>query len=282
VPAVLAIVASLLWGASDFLGGLATTGWRAERVGALAQAVGFVFLLVAAPLVTGNVASWIDLAWGAGAGVGGAVGIALLYRALAIGPMNAAAPTVAVVAAIVPAAVGLAQGERPSPLALGGVAIAIVAVALVGGASRPGEGEPRATARVLVLASIAGAGLGLANVCFAATDPTAGLWVVVAEKIVAAICLGALLLAWRGREHPRASARNVRFTVGTGVSDAAATAAVALALQRGPLVLISVLASLFPATTVILARFVLTERIGRAQALGLVLALTAIAMIVAG
>jgi drug/metabolite transporter (DMT)-like permease len=234
------------------------------------------------PFVTGALAPSTDLWWGAAAGVSGAFGIALLYRALAIGPMNAAAPTVAVVSAIVPAAVGLVQGERPSPIALAGVAVAIVAVALVGGASRPGVGEPRATGRVLALAALSGAGLGLANVCFAATDPASGLWPVVAEKIVSAAALGALIVAWRARERPRATAHTVRLTFGTGAFDAAATASVAVALQRGPLVLVSVLASLFPAVTVILARFVLTERIGRAQAVGLALAIAAIAMIVAG
>jgi drug/metabolite transporter (DMT)-like permease len=282
MPAALAVAGSILWGASDFFGGLATTGWRAERVGALAQLVGFIGLVAVAPFVTGAVAPSSDLWWGAAAGVCGAFGIALLYRALAIGPMNAAAPTVAVVSAIVPAAIGLAQGERPSAIALAGVAMAIVAVALVGGASRPGVGEPRATGRVLVLATMSGAGLGLANVCFAATDPASGVWPVVAEKVVSAAALGALILAWRASDRPRATARAVRLTVATGALDAAATASIAIALQRGPLVVVSVLASLFPAVTVILARFVLTERIGRAQAVGLALAIAAIAMIVAG
>jgi drug/metabolite transporter (DMT)-like permease len=282
MPAALAGVASVFWGASDFLGGLATTGWRAERVGALAQGVGFVALLVVAPFVTGAIAPSTDLAWGAAAGVSGAFGIALLYRSLAIGPMNAAAPTVAVVSALVPAVVGLVTGERPSAIALVGVVVAIVAVALVGGASRPGVGEPKATGRVLVLAALSGAGLGLANVCFAATDRASGLWPVVAEKGVSAVVLGALVLAWRASDRPRATARTVRLAVATGASDAVATASVAVALQRGPLVLVAVLASLFPAVTVILARFVLTERIGRAQAVGLALALAAIAMIIGG
>lgn len=282
MPALLAVVASVLWGTSDFLGGLATTGWRAERVGALAQGVGFLLLLSAAPVVTGAIPPGVDLAWGAAAGISGAVGIVFLYRALAIGPMNAAAPTVAVVAAVVPAVVGLAQGERPTALALAGVAVAIVAVALVGGASRPGAGEPRASLRVLSIAALAGVGLGIANVCFARTAAASGVWPVVAEKGVSAAVLALVVVAWGAGAHPRAGRRSVGLTIATGAFDAGATASVALALQRGPLVLISVLSSLFPAITVLLARFVLTERIGRAQAVGLALALAAVVMIVAG
>jgi drug/metabolite transporter (DMT)-like permease len=196
--------------------------------------------------------------------------------------MNAAAPTVAVVTAIVPVAVGLAQGERPGVMALVGVAIAVVAVGLVGGASAPGPHEPRATARALMIAVGAGVGLGLANVAFAQTSVDAGLWPVAATKLVAGIVLwGYVVAAPRPSDTPRAR-RNVTTAVWTGLVDAGATVSLALALQRGSLVLVSVLGSMFPAVTVVLARFILRERIGRAQAVGLGLALAAVAMIVGG
>ncbi|MGH2673117.1 MAG: EamA family transporter [Actinomycetota bacterium] len=282
MPIALAGLASLLWGTADFLGGLAASGWRAERVAAISQVVGLGILLVLAPVLTGALAPGEDLAWGAAAGIAGAVGATLLYRSLAIGPMNVAAPTIAVVAAMVPAAVGLVRGERPGALALAGVALAIVSVAMVGGASAPGPTEPRPSIRVLGLSAASGATLGLANVAFAQTSRESGLWPVTTTKLVAGIILWSVVLATRTSDGPRAPRRNARLALWTGLVDVAATTSLALALQRGSLVLVSVVGSLFPAVTVVLARFVLEERIARVQAVGLALALAAVAMIVAG
>lgn len=282
MPIALAGLASVLWGTADFLGGFAASGWRAERVAAVSQLVGLGMLLVLAPVFTGAIAPGQDLAWGVASGISGAVGATLLYRSLAIGPMNVAAPTVAVVAAIVPATVGLVQGERPGAISLAGVAVAIVAVTLVGGASSPGPAEPRASARVLGIAAGSGIGLGFANVAFAQTSIDSGLWPVTVAKLVAAIALWSLVFATLGPEPASGSRRNVRLAVWTGVVDIGATTSLALALQRGSLVLVSVLGSLFPAVTVLLARVVLDERIGRVQAVGLACALAAVAMIVGG
>ena len=282
MPIALAGLASLLWGTADFLGGLSASGWRAGRVAAISQVVGLAILLVLAPVLTGALAAGADIGWGAAAGIAGAVGATLLYRSLAIGPMNVAAPTIAVVAAMVPAAIGLLRGERPGALALAGVVLAIVAVAMVGGASAPGPTEPRPSMRVLGLAAAAGATLGLANVAFAQTSQESGLWPVTTTKLVAGIILWSVVLATRPSDGPRTPRRNVRLALWTGVFDVAATTSLALALQRGSLVLVSVIGSLFPAVTVVLARFVLEERIARVQAVGLALALAAVAMIVAG
>ena len=280
MPIVLAGFASAMWGTSDFLGGFAATGWRAERVALISQGIGLVLLLILAPVVTGPLAPAEDLAWGAAAGVTGAIGAVLLYRALAIGPMNAAAPTIAVVAAIVPTAIGLLQGERPSALVLVGVALAVFAVALVGGAGTPGPTEPRATTRVLAMSAFAGVGLGLANACFAQASSASGLWPVAVTKLVALLAIGGFVAAFvRGT---RGTRRNVRYSVATGFVDVTATASLAIALQRGSLVVVSVVGSLFPAVTVLLARWFLKERIGGLQAVGIGLALVAIAMIVAG
>lgn len=281
MPIALAGLASVLWGTADFLGGFASSGWRAERVAGVSQAVGFVIILALAPLLAEGTVTGSDLAWGAATGAIGAVGATLLYRSLAVGPMNVVAPTVAVVAAAVPTAIGLALGERPGTVALAGVALAVVAVALVGGASAPGPTEPRASSRVLLLAIGGGLGLGLANVALSNTSADSGLWPVVVTKVVAGVALWSFVLATRGRDVP-ATRRTFGFALATGLFDAAATASIALALQRGSLVLVSVLASLFPAATVVLARIVLDERIGRAQAVGLAFALAAVAMIVGG
>lgn len=282
MPIALAGLASVLWGTADFLGGIAASGWRAERVAGVSQLIGLGLMIGIATWFTGAIAPAPDLAWGAVAGVTGGVGGAMLYRSLAIGPMNAAAPTVAIVTAVVPVAIGLAQGERPGAIALVGVVLAVVAVALVGGASAPGPGEPRATTRVLLIAVGAGVGLGLANAAFAQTSVESGLWPVAATKLVAGGVLWGYVFATRRDADTPRSRRNVTIAVWTGVVDAGATMSLALALQRGSLVLVSVLGSMFPAITVLLARVVLRERIGRAQAIGLGLALVAVGMIVAG
>ena len=280
MPTLLAGFASVMWGTSDFLGGFASIGWRAERVALISQGIGLAVLLVLAPTVTGPPAPAGDLAWGAAAGITGAVGAVLLYRALAIGPMNAAAPTIAVVTAIVPSAIGIAQGERPSPTTIAGVALAVVAVALVGGAGEPGPTEPRVSARVLVMSACAGVGLGLANACFAQAASSSGLWPVAVTKLVALVGISAFVALFvRGT---KGTARNVWYSVATGFVDVTATASLSIALQRGSLVVVSVVGSLFPAVTVVLARWFLKERIGGLQALGIGLALVAIAMIVAG
>jgi drug/metabolite transporter (DMT)-like permease len=182
------------------------------------------------------------------------------------------------VTAIVPAGSGLAQGERPSALGFVGVALAVIAAALVGGAPPPGRGSTRATTRVLMISAASGVGLGLANACFAQTAASSGLWPVVVTKIVALLAIVAVAV----RDGTRASPRHGRFAVATGFVDASATATISIALQRGSLVLVSVLGSLFPAVTVVLARTFLRERIGPLQAVGIALALIAVALIVAG
>ncbi|HWO70097.1 MAG TPA: EamA/RhaT family transporter, partial [Actinomycetota bacterium] len=142
MPLLLAGVAGVAYGVADFLGGLASTTLRAERVVVVAQVLGLAVTLGLSPAVAAS-PSTADLAWGAAAGVGGGVGIAALYRALAIGPMNVAAPTAAVVGSVVPVGVGLSFGERPGPVALAGVAFALLAVWLVGSAPHPDAGPGR-------------------------------------------------------------------------------------------------------------------------------------------
>jgi drug/metabolite transporter (DMT)-like permease len=278
VPLLLAGLAGVAYGIADFLGGLASTTLRAERVAVVAQAVGLVVTLGLLPVV-GASPSGADLAWGAAAGVGGGAGIAALYRALAIGPMNVAAPTAAVVGSVVPVGVGLSFGERPGPVALAGVACALLAVWLVGSAPHP-DASPGRGRRAALVGALAGAGLGAATVAFGRTSAEAGLWPLAAAKAATV----ALLLPVGGADGRGGApnGRGPRLALAAGLADAAATVLLVLAVQRGPLSLVGVLVSLYPASTVVLARVVLAERVGRAQALGLGLAAAAVVMIAAG
>ncbi|HXF36753.1 MAG TPA: EamA family transporter, partial [Actinomycetota bacterium] len=165
---LLGALAGVSYGVADFLGGLASSAWRPERVVAAVQGVGIVVALAVLPFV-GSVLAPADVAWGAAAGVAGGLGIVALYRALALGPMNVAAPVAAVVGSVVPVAMGLASGERPGPIAAAGVAFGIVAVSLVGSSPHAeAGGGPRR--RVALVAALAGLGLGAATVAFGQTS----------------------------------------------------------------------------------------------------------------
>jgi len=278
MPLLVAGLTAVLWGAADFLGGLAAASWRAIRVGAAAQAAGVGLLLPVLPFLDVDGLAGADIGWGVTAGCTGAVGITLLYRALAIGPMNVAAPTTAVVGAAVPAAAGLALGERPGGLALAGVALAIAAVGMIG--SSP-AGSSRGIGRsVLPTAALGGIGLGLTGVAFAQTGPAAGLWPAFAAKCASAVILAAAVLLSRGPAGSHAG-RGLGLSLAAGAVDVIATALFLIALQRGSLVLVSVIASLYPASTVLLARVALRETIGRLQGAGLVAAAAAVALIAA-
>ena len=143
---VLAGLSALSWGASDFAGGLASKTLPVTKVVFWSQLVGLGMALVASPLVGGQV-GLVDFGWGAAAGGMGAVGLLALYRGLAVGRMSVVAPLSAVAGALVPVVVGVGLGERPSIVALAGVAVGVPALWLVvGGDDAAGPGLPAAPA----------------------------------------------------------------------------------------------------------------------------------------
>ena len=274
-------VAAVSFGVADFLGGIAATRWQAESVGATAQAVGLPLLLPLLVVFHGGGPSTEIILWGILAGVTAGIGITLLYRALAAGPMNVAAPTAAVVASILPVSTGLALGERPGVLALIGVACGIVAVAVVGTAPPSIQGAPpRRSLRTVVVAVGAGLGLGGAAIAFGQTSPDSGLWPLVVARVVATALLLTVSLG-SGGLRGSVSRSGLRLAVATGAVDAVGSVFLVLALQRGLLSLVPVIASLYPVGTVLLARITLNERLGRAQALGLGFAGLAVTLIAA-
>jgi drug/metabolite transporter (DMT)-like permease len=141
--------------------------------------------------------------------------------------------------------------------------------------SRDGIGR-----KVLATAVLSGIGLGLTGVAFAQTPETAGIWPAFAAKTSSAVILGAALLLSRGSAGA-ASGRGLGLSLAAGAVDVIATVLFLIALQRGLLVLVSVIASLYPASTVLLARMALRETIGRVQAAGLGIAAAAVALIAA-
>lgn len=278
MPNLLAGLASLLWGTSDFLGGIAVRGRSAVRFGALTQPIGLAvvaLVLVFAPADPTET----DIRWGLAAGVATATSLVTLYRSLAIGPMYVAAPTAAVGGCAVPVVIGLISGDRPGTVALFGVFLGIIAVVLV--AIQPDERKPGGQVRdVLGLSATAGVAIGIAVACFAQTSPESGVWPFGAAKLMAALILGSIALLSRGTAES-ALKRNPWLVPAVGIGDAGATMLMLLALQRGSLVLISVLGGLFPVVTVVLARALLNQRLTRIQLLGLEVAVLAVVMMTA-
>jgi drug/metabolite transporter (DMT)-like permease len=275
MPNALAVLASLLWGSADFVGGVSAKRLDVKRVGALAQGTGLLVITVVLFLVPGEPHAR-DLLWGLAAGIATATGVTMLYEALAIGPMYVAASITAVVGAASNATFGLVGGERPGGLASIGIPLAIASVMLVSTSPVRVVNSVRISRVVLLLAGGAGLSLGISNACFAATSPASGPWPVAASRLVATIILLIAALATGSR---RWNATGVRYSVAAGVADIAATTSIAYALQRGPQVLVGVLGSLFPVITVVLARIVLHESMNRRQMIGLVCAVAAVALI---
>lgn len=274
---VLALAASASWGSADFLGGISTKRLSILTVSTVSQFAGFVFtlmvVLVSQPGMPSSHVVWVGLL----AGVMGTIGLAALYSGLAIGPMGVVAP-IAAMSGIVPVVVGLARGERPGAIQLAGVALAIVGVILA--ARHRDESGTRIHTRAAVLAVIAAVALGLLVVLLDAAGSEDPAWAVLLVRVGALALLAFAVLA------RRPSFRMERDQLGTlvavGVLDNGANLLFVLAAQRGLLSLIAVLASLYPVATVLLARGVLHERLGRTQVVGVAMALCGVALIALG
>ena len=273
---VLALASAVVYGAADFLGGLASRRTSVFGVVAMSQVVGLVALLALLPWLGGPVGP-ADLAWGAAAGFAGAAGLMVFFRALAGGVMSVIAPVTAVTAAAVPVLVGLLTGNRIGPWAAAGIALALAAVVLVsaeGGLSELRRARPASVAPALV----AGAAFGLFFVLLDGTSQTSGLTPLVAAR-VASVAL-VVVVALAGRRSLRVTQAAFPLVALSGVGDMSANALFLLATQQeGQLAITGVLASLYPVTTVLLAQALLRERLVGAQLAGLGAAVVAVVLI---
>jgi drug/metabolite transporter (DMT)-like permease len=215
---------------------------------------------------------------GALSGVMGSIAIMLLYACLAIGPMSILSPLTAVVSAIVPLTAGLIRGETLGAIGYIAIAIALVAVVLVGFVPEKNAVRPSLTGILMAIAS--GALIGAFLIIIDLTPDDSGLVPLVFNRgVSSAIMIGAvavLLLLGRGSRGWRGG---IRLAVAGGIADAVANAGLLLGLRLGELSIVSVLTALYPAGTIILAAVVLKERIAVVQYVGLALAITAAAML---
>ncbi len=282
MPFALAILASVFYGFADFMGGIAARRAPVLAVTLLSQAVGLAALALAAPLMRGAPAM-ADLGWGVAGGIAGSLGVLLLYRALASGTVSTAAPLISMIALCIPVVAGLATGDALGWAGGTGIALGLVAVALIsGGPAHPQAAprDPRLAREAMLTAAASGVLVGVFLVCLGRIGGGAGLWPLVAARGVGTLLLGGVLLVSRVPLRPPAPARApILFA---GVADVAANVLYVAAVQGGPLSLIATLVSLAPASTVILAQVVLRERLGVAQRWGVALALLAVALLAQG
>lgn len=272
----LATGCAVIYGMADFFGGLATRRSKVLAVVMLSQITGLLFVLPLLPLLPG-VPSLGAIGWGMAAGLSGGLGVILFYRALAGGVMSVVAPATATTSMALPVLAGLAMGERPEPLALVGVAIAVAAVILVSQSGGGGEGR---AALGPVLASLAsGAGFGGFFILLKQVPEEAGMWPLFGARLATLVMVGVLALSTGHALRPGRAA--VPAIIAAGVLDMGANVLYLLASQRGLLALVAVLVSLYPASTLLLARYVLGERLSALQAAGVGLALGAVALIAA-
>jgi len=284
MAAVLALLSAVVYGAGDFAGGLASRRLPPAAVVLRTNMVGLVGLLLATALVRADHVEARDLLFGAGGGFAGGIGILLLYRGLALGTMSVVAPITAVLAAVVPVGAGLLDGERPAIIALAGIPVALVAIALLArdpDAEGPKEGL---AAPVLLSALGAGAGFGIFFVCLDAAGDDSGLWPVVAGRVTSVVMFSLVVAVVASARVGSDAARRgdmPRLLVLCGLADAAANALFLLATHHGMLTLVAVLGSLYPASTVALATTLTHERLARPQIVGVGLALASVVAITA-
>jgi drug/metabolite transporter (DMT)-like permease len=274
-----ALGSAVLYGAADFTGGLATRRASTIPIVLLSQLSGLISLLLLLPLLGSATPTRLDMMWGVVAGLTGGIGVALLYRALAIGTMAVVAPTTAVCAVTIPVVVSVVLGERPPPLAVIGIVLGVVSIVLVSRQTIPVDGAV-GYSRGVGTALASGVMIGFFFLALAQTHTEAGMWPLVASRSISVLLFGAAAIA--GRSAIRMPVPVLGLGILCGFIDMLANALYLLAARVGPLTIVVTLSSLYPASTVLLARVVLGERLNLWQVSGVGCALAAVLLIVSG
>ncbi len=288
---VFALAAALLYGSADFLGGVATRRARALSILPASAFAGLLIVLIAA-VASDEPLRWPGLAWGLAAGAVGGIGVIVFYAGLAEGPMSIVAPTSALAATVLPVAVSLSEGERASISVYAGALICLAAIVLVSATGTPADHNPalaglvdRLAGRGLHVRAIgygltAGATFGFFFIFLKNAGHSGALWPVVAARLTGFVIIVAAAAATRTAPVIAAGgARLLLATFGSGLLDASANVCYVLATRAGLFGLAVVLTALYPGVTVLLARFVLAERLRPVQLGGLLLAALGIILV---
>jgi len=271
---ILALTSAVFYGLGDFLGGIATRRSSVWTVTAWSQTLGLGVLMIGLLVVPAEVVTTADILWGALAGAIGLVGLAVLYSTLAAGSMTIVAPIAGATTAVIPVVVDLSQGAELSTRHWIGIGLALAAVLLIGFDPAGRNTDVRMIGRAVV----AGTAFGVFFIALAQTSEASGLWPLVGARGTT-IPIAFTIAGVRGvAAPPRGRAFGMLAVLGN--LDMAANVSIALALQRGPLGISTVLSSLYPAFTAITAVIVLHERPRPVQIVGIVLAMGAIVALV--
>jgi drug/metabolite transporter (DMT)-like permease len=284
LPLLLALASALTWGAGDFFGGLATRQAKAVSTTFISQFVGLIGLIIACVLGAGGSLVLSDLGWGTAAGLCAVSGLGLFYESMGRGPFGPVASITSVTSGAIPIIAGLALGERPSTFLLGGVGVAVVAIWLIAGEKRKAD-DPDGSPVASFLALGAGVMFGFYFVFLSRAGSTSGLWPLVAGRSAATLALGTTILVLRKTKStsdwiPKRQA--LRLSACAGLFDASANALYFYASRNGLLSVVAVLASLYPVSTIGLARVVLRERLNHRRLVGMVVGLFAVSIIAKG
>ncbi len=270
----LALAGAACWGTGDFAGGMGAKGSNAFGVVVVAHASGLVSMLLLALLTGEPIPSHAALFWGAAAGFIGGIGLVCLYRALAIGAMGINAPVAAVITGTLPVLFGIWKEGPPAAIQWAGFVVALGAIWLV--AMPSGDlGRPKG----LGLAICAGIGFGGYLICSHQAATEAVFWPLVSAR-AASIC-EMLIIVLAARKPWQPSGRLLPWMIFAGVFDSLGNMFFMYAVRHGRLDVATVLSSLYPASTVILARLLLKENISRLQTAGMIAALVAVPLIAA-
>jgi drug/metabolite transporter (DMT)-like permease len=294
---VLALAAALLYGSADFLGGAAARRAPLLSVLVLSSVAGMIVTLTAT-LVDGAAPRAAGLGWGICAGAAGGAGLLIFYGGLAAGPMSVVAPLSALASTVLPVAVALAEGERPGALVYTGALLCIAAIVLVSSGSSATQGRDqyqdqgadrdphqdagagrRRAGRAIVTGLASGTAFGLFFLFIRNGSESGALWPVAAARMAGGAVIFAVAGARARAVRWRASTWALGAALAAGALDSSANICYAFATRAGLFGLAVVLTALYPGVTVLLARILLGERIGRLQGAGLALAAAGIVLV---
>jgi drug/metabolite transporter (DMT)-like permease len=270
---VYALAASLIWGGADFNGGLASRRSNVFQVLVLSTFSGIILLILGVIWRAETPPSWTTIAWAASAGFFGSLGLACLYQAISLGNIATVAPTAAVIGAAIPVLFGILSAGIPHPWQLSGFALAFAGIWLV---TKPAISAVKGSSRGILLAWAAGINFGLFFILIAQVDTSKLFFSLIVTRTVS-LTIAVIML--KARHLPMPALKSNPIALVAGVLDALGNILFMLAKQNARLDVATVLSSLYPVVTVILAYLVLKEAISRPQWVGAGLCFIAIAMI---
>jgi drug/metabolite transporter (DMT)-like permease len=276
VAILFALLAAGFSGAGDFLGGLASRFGRVLPVVAASHVAGFFTAILVSVLIPGDPIG-ADFAWGAMAGIAGALAVLALYTGFTRSQVAVVSPVAAVGAAATGVVFAIITGERPSAPQAAGVLLGMLAIYLI---SRSPVDRNETTLTGLGFGALAGLGFGSMLVFLSLVSDDSGIWPLVPARGAGFVLL--YLIAWRTSDTLLPHRSSLAPLIGAGALTIVGNGSFILAIQRGSLATVAVLASMFPATTVLLARIFFKERLSTIRLIGLVGALVAVGLIAAG